>query len=157
MQWGTRRAQLSMGSSMIWIRRLTCMVMLIQIGSTNENKNTLGFFFNLRSNMAYWFGKMQSCMVPSTTEEKYVATCSAICEVVCFFWKIQFDLIDMTCIFLWCREEKWISSMWSRSRSIERRSDEFHNNWWDKLSKHKILVKLVCFSDVTSPVGFPWM
>ena len=60
-------------------------VMLIRIGSATEKKSTLGCFFSLRSSMAYWFGMMQSCMALSTPEEKYVATCSVIGEVVCFF------------------------------------------------------------------------
>ena len=64
----------------------------------------------------------ESCMASSTAKAKYVATCSAIWEVVCFFWKILFDLIDLTCIFVWCREEQWNSSMWSKSRSFKRGS-----------------------------------
>ena len=43
------KVQLSMGSSMIRIGRLTCMVMLIRIGSAIEKKSTLGCFFSLRS------------------------------------------------------------------------------------------------------------
>ena len=61
------------------------MVMLIRIGSATEKKSTLGFFFSLRSSMGYWFGRMESCMVLSIAEAKYVATFLAICEVVCFF------------------------------------------------------------------------
>ena len=38
----------------------------------------------------------------------------AIWEVVCFIWKILFYLLDLTFIFVWCREEQW-----SRSRSLE--------------------------------------
>ena len=125
MQWGTWRVQLSMGSSMIRIKRLTCMVMLIWIGSATEKKSTLGCFFSLRSSMGYWFGRMQSCMALSTAKEKYIGTCLAICEVVCFFWKLLFDLIDLTCIFVWCEEEQWSSSMWSRLRYLERGSDDF--------------------------------
>ena len=70
---------------MIRIRRLTCMVMLIRIGSTNEKKRTLESFFSLRSSMGYSFGKMEFCMALSIAEERYVATFSTICEVVCFF------------------------------------------------------------------------
>ena len=55
--------------------------MLIWIGNATEKKITLG----LRSNVGYWFGKMESCMALSTAEEKYVATCLDIWEVVCFF------------------------------------------------------------------------
>ena len=54
--------------SMIKIRRLTCMVMLIQIGSATEEKNTLGCFFSFRSSMGYWFGRMESCMALSTAK-----------------------------------------------------------------------------------------
>ena len=54
-------------------------------GSATKRKSTLGCFFGLRSSMVYWFGRMQSYMVLSTAEEKYVATFSSICEVVCFF------------------------------------------------------------------------
>ena len=54
-------------------------------GNATERKRTLGCFFSLRSSMGYWFGRMQFCMALSTIEAKYVATCSAICEVVCFF------------------------------------------------------------------------
>ena len=50
--------------------------MLIWIGNATEKKITLG----LRSNVGYWFGKMESWMALSTAEEKYVATCSAICR-----------------------------------------------------------------------------
>ena len=67
------------------IKRLTCMVMLIRIGSATEKKSTLGCFFGLRFSIGYWFGRIQSCMALSTAEEKYVATYSTICEVVCFF------------------------------------------------------------------------
>ena len=61
------------------------MVMLIQIGSTNEKKSSLECFFSLRSSMGYWFGRMESCMALSTAVEKYVSTCLAIWEVVFFF------------------------------------------------------------------------
>ena len=70
---------------MIRIIILTCMVMLIQIDSANEKKRTLGCFFSLRSSMGYWFGMMQSCMALSIAKEKYVTTCSTVCEVVCLF------------------------------------------------------------------------
>ena len=54
-------------------------------GSSIERKSTLGCFFNLRFDMIYWFGRMQSYMALSTTEAEYVATFSASSEVVCFF------------------------------------------------------------------------
>ena len=61
------------------------MVMLIWIGSAIERKRTLGCFFSLKYSMGYWFGRMGSCMALSTAEEKYVANCLVICEVVCLF------------------------------------------------------------------------
>ena len=45
--------------------------MLIWIGNATEKKITLG----LRSNVGYWFGKMESCMALSIAKEKYFATC----------------------------------------------------------------------------------
>ena len=54
-------------------------------GSAIEKKNTLGFFFSLRSSIFYWFGRTRSYMALSKTKEKYVATCLDIWEVVCFF------------------------------------------------------------------------
>ena len=75
------------------------MVMLIRIGSATKKKRTFGFFFSLRSSLGYWFGKMQSCMALSTVEEKHVSTCLAICEVVCFFSNLLFDLTNLTYIF----------------------------------------------------------
>ena len=38
-------------------------------------------------------------MALSTAKGKYVATWSTIWEVVCFFLKLLFDLIDLNCIF----------------------------------------------------------
>ena len=61
------------------------MVMLIHISSATKENITLSFFFSLRSSMGYWFGRMETSMVLSKIEEKYVATCLTICEVVCFF------------------------------------------------------------------------
>ena len=53
------------------------------VGNTTERKSTLGFFFNLRSSRIYWFGKMN--MELSISKVEYVSTCSASCEVACFF------------------------------------------------------------------------
>ena len=54
-------------------------------GSAIDRKRTSRCCFSMGSCVISWFGRKQSYMAPSTTEEKYVATCSAICEVVCFF------------------------------------------------------------------------
>ena len=54
-------------------------------GSAFDRKRTLVCFFSMRSGVISWFIRKQSCMALSTVEEKYVATCSAIWEVVCFF------------------------------------------------------------------------
>ena len=54
-------------------------------GSAINRKSTLGCCFSMRSGVISWFSRKQSCMKLSTNEEKYVVTCSAICEVVCFF------------------------------------------------------------------------
>ena len=91
-------------------------------GSAIDRKISLGCSFSMGSGVISWFSRKQSCMELSTVEETYVATCSAIWEVVCFFWKLIFDLIDMNCIFLWCTKDKWSSSLWSRLRSLERGS-----------------------------------
>ena len=55
------------------------------VGSAIDRKSTSGCFFSMRSSVIYWFIRKKCCMALSTTEEKYVATCSAIWEVVCFF------------------------------------------------------------------------
>ena len=68
--------------------------------SSIDRKNALGCFFSMGLGVVSWFSKKESCMALSTTEEKYVATCSAICEVVCFFLELLFDLINRTCIFV---------------------------------------------------------
>ena len=51
-------------------------------GSATDMKRTSGCCFSLGSGMISWFNKKQSCVVLSTTEVDYVATCSASCEVV---------------------------------------------------------------------------
>ena len=45
------------------------------VGSAIDKKRTLVCCFSMRSGVISWFGRMESCMVLSTTEEKYVATC----------------------------------------------------------------------------------
>ena len=53
-------------------------------GSINR-KSTSRCCFSMRSGVISWFSRKESCMELRTAEEKYVATCSAIWEVVCFF------------------------------------------------------------------------
>ena len=52
--------------------------------------------------MISWFSRKQSCVAVSTTEAKYVASCSARCEVV-WLRKLLSDLFDLqmdaTCIY----------------------------------------------------------
>ena len=55
------------------------------VGSAIDRKITSGCCFSMRSSVISWFSRKQSYMVLSTAEEKYVATFSAIREVVCFF------------------------------------------------------------------------
>ena len=54
-------------------------------GSAIDRKSTSRCYFSMRSGAISWFRKKDSCMALSTAEEKYVATCSAIWEVVYFF------------------------------------------------------------------------
>ena len=44
-------------------------------GSAIDRKNTLRCYFSMGSSVISWFGKMESCMELSTTEEKDVASC----------------------------------------------------------------------------------
>ena len=44
-------------------------------GSAIDRKSTSRWYFSMGSSVISWFGRMESCMVLSTTEEKYVATC----------------------------------------------------------------------------------
>ena len=44
-------------------------------GSAIDRKSTLRCYFSMRSSVISWFGRMESCMVLSTAEEKYVSTC----------------------------------------------------------------------------------
>ena len=55
------------------------------VGSAIDRKSTSGCCFSMGARVISWFSRKQSCMALSTAEAKYVATCSAICEVVCFF------------------------------------------------------------------------
>ena len=53
-------------------------------GSAIDRKSTSGCFFSMGLGVISWFRRKQSCMALRTTEEKYVATFSVICEAVCF-------------------------------------------------------------------------
>ena len=44
-------------------------------GSAIDKKSTSGCYFSMRSGVISWFGRMESCMVLSIAEVKYVATC----------------------------------------------------------------------------------
>ena len=44
-------------------------------GSAIDRKSTLRCYFSMGSSMISWFGRMDSCMVLSTSEEKDVSTC----------------------------------------------------------------------------------
>ena len=55
------------------------------VGSSIHRKITSKCYFSMISGVISWFSKKESCMVLSTSKEKYVATCLAIWEVVCFF------------------------------------------------------------------------
>ena len=59
-------------------------------GSAIDRKSTSGCCFSMGSGVISWFSRNQSYMALSTAEEKYVATCSAIWEVVCFFENYYF-------------------------------------------------------------------
>ena len=50
-----------------------------------DRKSTLGCCFSMILGVISWFSRKQSLMALSTNKEKYVATCSDIWEVVCFF------------------------------------------------------------------------
>ena len=45
------------------------------VGSTIDRKSTSRCYFNMRSSVISWFGRMESCMALSTAEAKDVATC----------------------------------------------------------------------------------
>ena len=44
-------------------------------GCSIDRKSTSGCCFSMGSGVISWFGRMESCMVPSITEEKDVSTC----------------------------------------------------------------------------------
>ena len=54
-------------------------------GSAIHRRSTSRFYFSMRLGVISWLRRKDFCMALSTTEEKYVATCSTIWEVVCFF------------------------------------------------------------------------
>ena len=49
-------------------------------GSSIDRKSTSGCYFSMRLGVISWFSRKESCMALSTTEEKYVSTCSATWE-----------------------------------------------------------------------------
>ena len=53
--------------------------------SAIDRKRTLGCCFSMRSGVISWCSKKQLCVVLSTYEAKYVATCLDIWEIVCLF------------------------------------------------------------------------
>ena len=55
------------------------------VGSAIDRKSTLRCYFSMILGVISWFSRKESCMALSIAEEKYVVTCSAIWEVVCFF------------------------------------------------------------------------
>ena len=54
-------------------------------GSSIDRKITSRCYFSMRLGVISWYSKKESCMTLRTVEAKYVATCSTIWEVVCFF------------------------------------------------------------------------
>ena len=71
-------------------------------GSAIDRKSTSGRCFSMGSSVISWFSRKQSCVALSTTEEKYVTSCSASCEVVWLRMLLSnlFDLqLDATCIY----------------------------------------------------------
>jgi hypothetical protein len=69
--------------------------------SVADRKSTSGCYFNMRSTMISWFNKKQTSVALGTTEEEYIATCSASSEVV-WLRKILVELfyleLGVTCI-----------------------------------------------------------
>ena len=70
--------------------------------SAIDRKSTLGCCFSMGSGVISWFSRKQSYVALSTTEEKYVASCSASCEAV-WLPKLLSNLfglqLDATCIY----------------------------------------------------------
>ena len=55
------------------------------VGNAIDRKRNYRCYFSMRSGVISWFSRKESCMALSTSKAKYVATCSTIWEVVCFF------------------------------------------------------------------------
>ena len=53
--------------------------------SAIDRKSTSRCCFSMGSGVISWFSRKHSCMALSIAEAKYVATCLAIWEVLCFF------------------------------------------------------------------------
>jgi hypothetical protein len=62
--------------------------------SFSNRKRTLGCCFSLRSSMTSWKSRKKSSISLSTSEEKYIAACSASCESI-WIWKLLTGLFDL--------------------------------------------------------------
>jgi hypothetical protein len=63
-------------------------------GSASDRKCTSGCCFSLGSTMTSWQSRKQSNIALSTTEAKYIAACSAICEAI-WLRKLLTGLFDL--------------------------------------------------------------
>jgi hypothetical protein len=63
-------------------------------GSVTDRESTSGCCFNLGSAMTSWQNMKQSSIALSTTEAKYIASCSANCEAI-WFRKLLTGLFDL--------------------------------------------------------------
>ena len=63
-------------------------------GSSIDRKRNLGCCFSMGSGVISLFSRKQSCVAMSTAEAKYVAYCSASCEVM-WLRKLLSDLLDL--------------------------------------------------------------
>ena len=72
------------------------------------------------SGVICWFDRMESCMALSTAEEKDVATCDLGGSMFLLKTTIWFDWYDLH--FGMMQRGQWSSSLWCRSRSLERGS-----------------------------------
>ena len=67
---------------------------LDSVGSAIDRKRTSRCCFSMGSGVISWLSRKQSGVALSTTEAKYVTTCSAICEAV-WLRKPLYDLFDL--------------------------------------------------------------
>jgi hypothetical protein len=63
-------------------------------GSVSDRKSTSRCCFSLGSTMTSWQSMKQSNVSLSTTEEKYIAACFAICEAI-WLQKLLIGLFDL--------------------------------------------------------------